>query len=825
MSEYPHPEIEEAIAAAEARLAGLDEVRGKILAEIESLKAHQHLIRESTPVFAENTLASVTNLSPAEEKIALFRRLFRGREEVYPRRWESRNTGKSGYQPACRNEWITGLCGKPQVKCGACPQRDYLPVTDAVIRNHLSGSDSQAKKNREGGHDFTIGVYPLLPDETCRFLAMDFDKQGWMGDVAAFLNVCKQMNVPAALERSRSGNGGHVWLFFSEPIPATLARRLGTFLLTETMEQRPEIGLDSYDRLFPNQDTMPKGGLGNLIALPLQKKPRDQGNTLFLNDDFIPFDDQWEYLSSLELMSRRQVETLVEKGMQTGRILGAHLEIRDDDADTPWTLLPSQIVGAPKMTGPFPGQVTLLLGNQIYIEKIGLPPSLRNRIIRLAAFPNPEFYKAQAMRMPTYDKPRLISCAEEYLQHLALPRGCLNALLDLLQTLHIQPRMVDERNGGQPLHVTFRGVLRPEQQMAFEHLLPYETGVLAATTAFGKTIVAISMIARRGVNTLILVHRRQILDQWLERLETFLEGDALTIGRVGDGKRDPSGMIDVALIQSLHKKTGVDDSVAQYGHLVVDECHHLSAVSFENVARRCKAKYVLGLSATVARKDGHHPIIFMQCGPVRFKDDARRQADARPFAHHVIPRKTGFRMPQGSGSDKDPSITDIYAALVADEKRNDMIFDDVLKALEKKRSPVVITERKEHLHCLAERFSRFARNVIVMKGGMGPKQRKSIAEKIASIPDEDERLILATGRYLGEGFDDPRLDTLFLTLPISWKGTLAQYAGRLHRAHDGKSEVIIYDYVDETLPMTMRMFQKRRRGYHAIGYRVEGVDK
>ena len=284
-------------------------------------------------------------------------------------------------------------------------------------------------------------------------------------------------------------------------------------------------------------------------------------------------------------------------------------------------------------------------------------------------------------------------------------------------------------------------------------------------------------------------------------------------------------MIDVALIQSLHRKSVVDDRVAGYGQIIVDECHHLSAVSFENVARRCKAKYVLGLSATVIRKDGHHPIIFMQCGPVRYRDDARKQAENRPFTHRVIPRMTGFRMPDASDSDKPITITDIYAALIANEKRNDLIFDDVLRALEQKRSPVVITERKEHLHHLADRLSRFAHNVIVMKGGEGAKQRKAIAEKIAGIPDGEERLIIATGRYLGEGFDDPRLDTLFLTLPISWKGTLAQYAGRLHRLHDGKTEVIVYDYVDEEAPMTMRMFQRRLRGYRALGYRVEGFDE
>ena len=429
------------------------------------------------------------------------------------------------------------------------------------------------------------------------------------------------------------------------------------------------------------------------------------------------------------------------------------------------------------------------------------------------------------MRLPTYDKPRLICCAENYPQHLALPRGCLTDLLDLLQSLHIQPRIIDERVSGQPILVAFRGTLKPEQKKTIDHLLAHDTGVLAATTAFGKTVAAIYMIAQRAVNTLILVHRRHLLDQWLERLNAFLVGDGLSIGRFGDGKRAPSGVIDVALIQSLHRKSVVDDRVAGYGQIIVDECHHLSAVSFENVARHCKAKYVLGLSATVIRKDGHHPIIFMQCGPVRYRDDARKQAENRPFTHRVIPRMTGFRMPDASDSDKPITITDIYAALIADIKRNDLIFDDVLKALEQKRSPVVITERKEHLHHLADRLSRFARNVIVMKGGEGARQRKAIAEKIAGIPDGEERLIIATGRYLGEGFDDPRLDTLFLTLPISWKGTLAQYAGRLHRLHDGKTEVIVYDYVDEEAPMTMRMFQRRLRGYRALGYRVEGFDE
>jgi superfamily II DNA or RNA helicase len=328
------------------------------------------------------------------------------------------------------------------------------------------------------------------------------------------------------------------------------------------------------------------------------------------------------------------------------------------------------------------------------------------------------------------------------------------------------------------------------------------------------------MIAERGVNTLVLVHRRQLLDQWVDRLSNFLGLEPNDIGQIGGGKRKQSGIVDVALIQSLSKKGIVDDIVGMYGHLVVDECHHISARSFEIVARQCKAKYVTGLSATVTRKDGHHPIIFMQCGPVRYRVDERKQAAARPFTHKVIVRKTGFRVNMHVNGD-DLSIQEIYSSLITDENRNDLIINDVISAVDRKRSPILLTERKEHLMFLAERLSPFVNNLIVLKGGMGQKQRRQIADKIDGIPRNEERLIIATGRYLGEGFDDARLDTLFLALPVSWRGVLAQYAGRLHRLYDLKKEVIIYDYADLEVPMLARMYERRRAGYKRIGYEID----
>ena len=755
---------------------------------------------------------TVTNHSPPAAKISLFRSLFRGREDVYPRRFESRKTGKSGYTPACANEWIRGVCDKPRIKCADCPNRRFFQITDEVIGWHLSGRDAR-------GLDFVMGVYAMLQDETCFFLAVDFDGEEWQRDATAFLETCRRLDVPAVLERSRSGNGGHVWFFFEEAIPAGLARKLGSHILTETMESCPEIGFDSYDRMFPNQDTLPKGGFGNLIALPLQKLARQRGNTVFLDGTFTPHADPWAFLASARRIRRAQVEALVRDAESKGRIIGVRMALADEDDDNPWTLPPSRRRKEPSIPGPLPEKLEIILGDQIYIAKEDLGPGLRNRLLRLAAFQNPEFYRAQAMRLPTYDKPRIVSCAEDHPKHFALPRGCLDELQEMLGSLRIQPVLRDERCIGVPLKVTFQGTLRPDQQAAADALLKHDAGVLAATTAFGKTVVAAWLIAQRGVNTLILVHRQQLLEQWIERLSSFLNLPAKTIGRLGGGRNKLTGALDVALMQSLVRKEVVDDRVAGYGYLIVDECHHVSARSFELAVRRAKAKFITGLSATVTRKDGHHPIIFMQCGPVRHRVDAKVQAAARPFVHRVLVRPTGFRA-EAPNPDPRVEFQQLYEALWHDDKRNQMICADVVSAVKEGRSPLVLTERIEHLRCLAELLSLEIPHLILLQGGQSKKVMAAALTQLARIPETAGRAVLATGKYIGEGFDDPRLDTLFLALPVSWRGTIAQYVGRLHRLHEGKRDVRVYDYADLNVPMLSRMFDRRCRGYESLGYTI-----
>lgn len=755
--------------------------------------------------------AIVDHRSPSENKIALFRSLFRGRDDVYPRRFESRRTGKAGYQPNCANEWVEGICAKPRVKCSDCPHQRFFPVTDEAVRWHLSGRD-------DAGKDFVMGIYPMLQDETCFFLAVDFDKEGWREDAKAFSQQCRLLNVPVALERSRSGNGAHVWIFFEEATPASLARRLGSHILTEAMESRPDIGLRSYDRLFPNQDTLPKGGFGNLIALPLQGGPRASGNSVFLDEDLTPYPDQWAFLSAIRQLGRAIVEAIVRKAEAADRVVGVRLPPSDEDE--PWALPPSRRPKDHPIVGVGPGSLELVLGDEIYVRKDALSPALRNRLVRLAAFQNPDFYKSQAMRLPTYDKPRVIACAEDHPSHISLPRGCLDELKDLLLRLKIVPTIRDERVSGRPLAVGFRGTLRNEQLAAASAMLRHDFGVLSAGTAFGKTVLAAWLIAQRQVNTLVLVHRQQLLEQWIERLGAFLDLGPSSIGSIGGGRKRPGGAVDVALIQSLVRKGVVDDRVADYGHLIVDECHHLPARSFELVARRTKARFVAGLSATLARKDGQHPIIFMQCGPVRYHVDARQQAAARPFEHTVLVRSTAFRTAREVDPDARIQFHGLYAELGTDEARNRLICHDVVRSVLEGRSPMVLTERNEHLDRLAAALAPEVRHLVVLRGGMGRKELRAVADRLANIPDGEDRVLLATGRYVGEGFDDARLDTLFLALPVSWRGTIAQYAGRLHRLHDRKREVRIYDYADLEIPLLARMFDRRCRGYRALGYRI-----
>ncbi|HVW28091.1 MAG TPA: DEAD/DEAH box helicase family protein [Polyangiaceae bacterium] len=736
----------------------------------------------------------------------LFRQLFRGREDLYPTRFVSKKTGKAGYAPACANKFVAGVCALPKVKCGDCTHQAFRPVDSEAVLAHLRGKH-------------VMGIYPMLPDETCWFLAVDFDKSTWKEDVRAFAETARRMGVPALVERSRSGNGAHVWFFFSEPVPAATARKMGCHLLTTTMASRHELSMESYDRLFPSQDTMPRGGFGNLIALPLQHGPRQEGNSVFVDEHLnaYPDDEQWFVLASVQRVAAATVEKIAADATSAGTVVGMRIaEISDEDEDAaPWTRPPSGTPRIRRIPGPMPARVAAVLAQRLFVAKDGLPPALLNQIKRLAAFQNPEFYKKQSMRLSTAATPRVISCAEDLSRHVALPRGCRNDLEELLSAQGVILDAADERVSGLPLDVRFHGKLTATQEAAARALLAHEMGVLVAPPGVGKTVIGTYLVASRARSTLILVHRRPLLDQWLAQLSLFLNLERKLVGVVAGAKRTPTGRVDIAMIQSLVRKDSIADLVAGYGQVIVDECHYVPAIQFDRVLSEAKARYVVGLTATPQRRDGRHPITEMQLGPVRFKVDAKAQAAARPFVHRLVVRETMFR---AAAIDAKTPIQDLYAALARDEARNAMILNDVVRALEEGRSPILLTERKDHLEYFANRLVRVARNLVVLQGGMGEKANRAVRAELDSIPANRERLLLATGRYIGEGFDDARLDTLFLALPVSWKGTLVQYTGRLHRLHPGKREVRIFDYVDREVPMLLRMFEKRLRGYRAIGY-------
>lgn len=788
------------IKSIDSQISLLSDLKKKLINQLNNSHQEESISIDSNKSYdlkEKQVLSDVLEI----DKISLFSNLFRGRDDVYPRFWISKKTGKSGYSPVCKNDWIPKICKKSIIKCQECSNRELVPIDDEIIRKHL-----------EGVH--IIGVYPMLQDETCYFLAADFDKEDWVDNVFAFKKTCVQEGVPVAIERSRSGNGAHAWMFFKENIPASLARRMGSFLITKTMSNRYKLSMKSYDRLFPNQDTLPKGGFGSLIALPFQKEAMKHGNSIFIDESCTPYDDQWKFLSTIEKMSFKDVEIFSKEASRTGQIVDVRMS-PISESDPPWMQLPSGKRKYKSVIKDLPEKVELVIANRVYIKTNGLPSILLNQVKQLAAFQNPEFYKRQNMRLSTFLTPRIISCSEILDNYLSIPRGCFEDISCLFNEYGIKVDIKDERSIGKEVKFKFYGELNKDQKTASRIILNNDVGVLVAHPGMGKTVIAIHTIVERKMNTLILVHRKPLMEQWRLQLASFLNINLKDIGQIGAGKNKSNGNLDIAMIQSMERKGIVDDRIIDYGFVIVDECHHISAVSFERVLMQAKAKYILGLTATPYRNDGHQPIIHMQCGPIRYQN-TQKDIISEISQYHVIPRITEFYCDWSEES----NIYDLWPKLINDEKRNHMIVGDVLKNVQNGRFPLVLTERRVHLKILTEMLKDKVENLIILYGEIKPKKRNDILHELSHASDE-RKVILATGTYIGEGFDYPKLDTLFITMPISFRGRVIQYAGRLHRHYPCKKDVRIYDYIDKEILVLARMYQKRLKTYKMMGYQIQ----
>jgi superfamily II DNA or RNA helicase len=798
--------LRERIAALEATLKAADLPLVKNTSTDYFESSH---VTMSTPVISkpsteaeEKPYPTLNKYSSPSEKIRLYMSLFKGREDVYAHKYFNKKQGKMVFGPVRRKSW--------ERKLG---DGEYAPFDERVVDHHLRGFDGMI-----------AGVFPICLYDSCHFLAIDLDKGEWQRDAEVLREVCKEFEISVSIERSQSGNGAHVWFFFEEPVLAKTARELGTALLTAAMNRRHDLTFSFFDRLFPNQDSLPKGGFGNLIALPLQKTAQLHGNSEFVDESFRSYEDQWAYLAGIKRFPAEAVSSLVKKlHTQNGT------EDFSENSEASETMKPWRKKQIVLTKADFPGLVQITLANRVYIEKAGLTEHALSHLKRMAVFHNTAFYQAQASRMSTHNIARLISCGAEDAQYIGLPRGYREKVMALFEALDIPVAVTDDTVSGDELRVDFKGKLWPEQEKAVANLLVHDNGILCGTTAFGKTVCALNIIAEKKVNTLIVVNKTNLVSMWQEKIQAFLdfpdtenEKEAKKlVGQLGGGKKKLTQKIDIALLQSLYHKGEVHECLQDYGMIIVDECHHLSAFSFEQVLQAAPAKYVYGLTATPTRKDGLQPIVYMQCGPIRYKDNAKKQAKERPFDHKVRMQFTAF----DPTIRQEMSLQQVYQQIFENEERNGKMVADIVKNYREGRNAIILTERVAHVKRLEELLRTEIPDVIAVTGGMGRKTEREKLREIREIPTARPLTIISTGSYIGEGFDEPRLDTLFLAMPISWKGRLHQYAGRLHRLYEGKSEVRIYDYVDIHVPVLERMYRKRLTGYTGIGYTVEMADQ
>lgn len=774
----------------------------------------------------------VTSASPARDKLELFRNLFTGRKDVHAHGYR-RKDGGIGYTPACANEWKPGICPKAshqRIKCAECRSRTFLEMNDAAIIAHFKGSDDRLRD--------VIGQYVLDKDCNTNVLIIDFDKADWKEATNAIRLVVKNHGINAAVERSRSGNGAHIWFFFLEPINAKTARDFGSCLIAEAAALNKTITFEAFDRMIPAQSTIPEGGFGNLIALPFQGKAQREGNSVFVDERFEPFPDQWLYLSQIRLISRATVDRLIEdtENKLPGIATAAATNKTRRNVQKPRKRLPL----TPR---DFPSNLPVTQADMLYIPEKSLSPAAQMEVRRLATFANPEFFRAQSMHQSVFGKPRLIDLSELRDGRVAIPRGCKAQLEQLIQEAHVTAHYSDERSTGNPIEMAFKGVLHPEQQIAADQMLEYEDGIMSAPTGFGKTVIGAYLIAAVGLPALVIVPKTALITQWKSQLERFLDitdtrepvrtpkgriskKQPPLIGQIGGGKTAVSGLIDVASFQSLSGKdsqTGepvVKELVRNYGLIICDECHHAAAPQLELVLKSAPAKYVYGLSATPERSDGLTRALSMLCGPLRYAIDPKTQVIQQGIQRIVRPRFTGIRL---SAYEPGASFNQILDLLCEHAARNELIVDDALETASNGRHPLILSKRKKHAEELFRLLNDRRHEPILLTGEIGAKERKAILNSLPGF-EHEHRIIVATESLLSEGFDLSYLDTLFIATPISWDGSVTQQVGRLHRSHEGKQQVEIFDYIDLSIPMLARMYQKRLKTYAKLGYEIYSAE-